>query len=220
MATAALFTLTDIWLTKVQNGKEVEILRGVNATFPDSGITCLTGPSGSGKSSLLRLLNRLDDPSRGTVAFRGQDVRQWDPIDLRRRVGMVLQTPVMLPGTVRENLEAGLRLRGGRLSDPAGWLARVGLPADVLERNARDLSGGEKQRVALARTLITQPEVLLLDEVTASLDPETAREIEALIVSAGIPAIWISHDIAQVERVGTRVFRLEAGELQEGGVSV
>lgn len=216
MAPSELFHLTDVWLERPrEDGAMQPVLRGVTLAIPDGGITCLIGPSGSGKSTILRLLNRLEDPTRGQVSFRGQDVRSLDPIALRRRVAMVLQTPVMLPGTVRANLEAGLRIRGESLREPGAWLERVGLSPDMLNKNARDLSGGEKQRVALARTLATQPEALLLDEVTASLDAKSAAAVEDLVVGLKLPAVWVSHNTEQVRRVAAHVLRLEGGRVDQ-----
>lgn len=216
MSSPQLFALVDVWKDHPEpNGQRHTVLHGIQVSFAAQGISCLVGASGSGKSTLLRLLNRLEDPDRGHVLFKDRDVCTLDPQDLRRRIGLVVQTPVMLPGTVRNNLEAGLRVRGLRLDDPAAWLTRVGLAANLLDRPAKDLSGGEKQRVALARTLATGPEALLLDEVTGSLDPDAATAVESLITGLKLPAIWVSHDMTQVERVATRVYRLEAGALRE-----
>ncbi|HEY3365690.1 MAG TPA: ATP-binding cassette domain-containing protein [Symbiobacteriaceae bacterium] len=211
---AELFTLEDIWLERPgEKGATQVILGGITGGIAVARITCLVGASGSGKSTLLRLLNRLEDPTRGRIRLRGQELTAADPFELRRRVGLVLQTPVMLPGTVRENLSAGLRIRGQSLPDPERWLERVGLPVSMLDRDARELSGGEKQRIALARTLVPGPEVLLLDEVTSSLDAEAAAGIEQLIQQLGVPVIWVSHDLNQVRRLADRVYRLQAGQL-------
>jgi putative ABC transport system ATP-binding protein len=210
-----LFRLTDVWMERALENHTQEVLRGITLAIPAEGISCLIGPSGSGKSTILRLLNRLEDPTRGQIAFRGQDLKSLDPLDLRRRAGQVLQIPVMLPGTVRDNLEAGARVRGQTLPDPGTWLEQVGLSPAMLTKDARDLSGGEKQRVALARTLATRPEVLLLDEVTASLDPDSAAGVEQLILGLNLPAVWVSHDMAQVGRVARHVYRLDAGILRE-----
>jgi putative ABC transport system ATP-binding protein len=215
----ALFSFRDVYVERSdQNGQVRAVLRGVTIEVPAAGISCIVGPSGSGKTTLLRLLNRLEEPTRGTIALRGVPLDALDPMAVRRRVGMVLQTPVMLPGTVRDNLEAGLRLQGRTAPDPGGWLERVGLSRQMLERDARSLSGGEKQRVSLLRTLMTEPEALLLDEVTASLDESSAAMIEALIVDSGLPALWVSHDTDQVRRVASRVYRLEGGSLKEEAV--
>jgi len=216
MPSPHLFTLVNVYKERPdQYGQRHPVLQGLTVNFRARGISCLVGASGSGKSTLLRLLNRLEDPDRGAVLLLGQDVRTLNPLDLRRRVGLVVQTPVMLPGTVRDNLEAGLRIRNVSLDDPASWLERVGLPPEMLGRAAKDLSGGEKQRVALARTLATRPEALLLDEATGSLDPDAAAAIESLVVRLGLPAVWVSHDMAQVERVATHVYRLESGVVRE-----
>jgi putative ABC transport system ATP-binding protein len=215
----ALFSFRDVCVERSdQNGQVRAVLRGVTIEVPAAGISCIVGPSGSGKTTLLRLLNRLEEPTRGTIALRGVPLPALDPLAVRRRVGMVLQTPVMLPGTVRDNLEAGLRLQGRTARDPGRWLERVGLSRQMLERDARSLSGGEKQRVSLLRTLMTEPEALLLDEVTASLDESSAALIEALIVESGLPALWVSHDMDQVRRVASRVYRLEGGSLKEEAV--
>lgn len=213
---SSLFTLDGVSLYRPDREGQVRpILQDVSLSIPDRTITCIIGPSGAGKSTLLRLLNRLEEPSHGSVAYRGQAVTAIAPTVLRRRVGLVLQTPVMLPGTVRQNLEAGLSLQGRSLPNPEEWLRRLGLSPGVLDRPAADLSGGEKQRVSLARTLVTESETLLLDEVTASLDPDSAAVVEGLVLQSGLPAVWVSHDPAQVRRVAGRILRVENGSVEE-----
>ena len=179
-----------------------EILHGVSLSVAPAAVTVLAGPSGAGKSTLLRLGNRLDIPSAGSVRFRGQDSAAIDPRELRRRVGMVFQKPVPFAGSVRTNLKVGAPLAGDE--ELARTLERVGLEASVLDRVADDLSGGEAQRMCIARTLLTQPEVILMDEPTSALDHENRLGIEHLakeLAQEGIGILWVSHDLSQVRRI-------------------
>ena len=181
-------------------------LRDVVAEVPDAGITALVGPSGSGKSTLLRLCNRLEVPTAGRVLLRGRDVATTDPLRLRRQVGMVFQRPTPFPGTVRDNL----RVAAPDISDADAreTLESAELPAAFLDRTATELSGGEAQRVCLARTLLTQPEVLLMDEATSSLDPASRHALERLarrLSDRGVRVLWVTHDFAQVRRVADHV---------------
>ena len=166
------------------------VLRDVDATIPRHVITVLVGPSGGGKTSLLRLLNRLDDPVRGDILLDGSPIVDYAVSQLRRRVALVFQTPVMFPGTVADNLAVAAELGGGHdgqsdqfdQSDHFDQQAnRVMLLAELdpslLERPGGELSVGQQQRVNLARALMTSPEVLLLDEPTSALDPETSRSL-------------------------------------------
>jgi putative ABC transport system ATP-binding protein len=184
----------------------------------------IVGPSGSGKSSLLRLLNRLDEPTSGTVYLDGVDYRQVAPRDLRRRVGMVMQRPFLFPGTVAENLRFGPRQRGEELSDARveELLAGV-LLAGFAGRDVTNLSGGEAQRVSFARTLANSPEVLLLDEPTSALDEEAKREVEGVIrrigSEQGIPCVLVTHDVAQAVRLAGRALILEQGQVVRTGVA-
>jgi putative ABC transport system ATP-binding protein len=176
------------------------------ASVPACGVTVIAGPSGSGKSTLLRCANRLEVPVSGRVLFRGDDVAGLDPLTLRRRVGMVFQRPTPFPGPVRENLAVA---RPG-ITDPeaVAMLARVGLAADFVDREATELSGGEAQRVCLARTLVTGPEVVLMDEVTASLDPVQRFGLEDLagdLADAGVVVVWVTHDLEQLRRIADHV---------------
>jgi putative ABC transport system ATP-binding protein len=174
----------------------------------------IVGPSGSGKSSLLRLLNRLDEPTHGTVYLDAADYRSIAPRALRRTVGMVTQRPVMFPGSVADNVRFGPLQHGETLADDAvrALLGRVGLP-DFSARDAAQLSGGEAQRVSLARTLANQPTVLLLDEPTSALDEESKAGIESLIQGLALTCVLVTHDVAQARRLATRIVTMTKGRL-------
>jgi putative ABC transport system ATP-binding protein len=199
------------------------VLDQVTAQVPASGVTCLVGRSGSGKSTMLRLCNRLEVPTAGTVRFRGDDIARLDPLAHRRRVGMVFQRPTPFPGTVRDNL---LVARPEATQDQLeAALDRAALPMGFLSRVADDLSGGEQQRVCLARTLITEPEVLLMDEPTSALDEDATLELERLAcglacASAPVPVLWVSHDRAQVERIAERRIVIDGGRVVDDAPEV
>ena len=175
-----------------------EVLADVHLEVPGSGITAVLGPSGSGKSTLTRLTNRLLDPTSGTVELRGADVRSLDVLELRRTVGMVFQRPTLFDGTVRDNLAAtGVQ----DLAEHEAMLDTVGLEAAFLDRAGDTLSGGEAQRVCLARALLMRPSVLVADEPTASLDHESVLMLERLardLADGGVPILWVTHDLAPV----------------------
>ncbi len=192
-------------------------LRDVNGCISAAGVTALVGPSGSGKSTLLRCCNRLEVPSEGVVRFRGTDLAALDVLALRRRVSMVFQRPTPFPGTGRDNLlVADPTIDDARARD---LLARVQLGEEFLDRNATQLSGGEAQRLCLARSLAVEPEVVLMDEVTSSLDPPTRRALEDLtrtIADAGIPIVWVTHDLAQARRLADATIVVVRGHIAEG----
>jgi putative ABC transport system ATP-binding protein len=181
-------------------------------------VLAIVGPSGSGKSSFLRLLNRLDEPTGGTVRLNGQDYRELAPQELRRRVGMVMQAAYLFPGTVAANVAFGPRQHGQSLCPEqiATLLQRVGLQG-YQERDVSHLSGGEAQRVSLARTLANAPETLLLDEPTSALDEASARAIEDLLAGIirerGMTCVVVTHNTAQARRMADRTMMLEAGRL-------
>ncbi|MFS8480873.1 MAG: phosphate ABC transporter ATP-binding protein [Acidimicrobiia bacterium] len=190
------------------------ILDGIDLEIPARGITVLLGPSGAGKSMLLRLLNRLEVPTAGEVRFRGRPVQEIDPLELRRRVGMVFQRPTPFPGTVRENL---LVAEPGATEDEMARVLRAArLDPEFLDRDADELSGGEAQRMCLARTLLTRPEVLLMDEPTSALDPEARRGLERTaqrIARRGRPMVWVTHDLEQAQRLADEVVVLVGGRV-------
>lgn len=194
------------------------VLEDVDADVPPATVTALLGPSGAGKTSLLRCLVRLDEPAAGSVTFDGDDVQGLDACVLRRRVALVAQSPVMLPGTVRDNLAYGLDEPGDPELTEA--LVAAGLAAEFLDRDAARLSGGEAARVAVARALARSPRVLLLDEPTASLDGHAAAGIEALLVrmaARGLAVVVVTHDVAQARRVASRAVHLARGRVEHEG---
>ena len=212
---APLFSFEDV----VVEVGAVRILDGVSASIPAAGITCLVGRSGSGKSTMLRLCNRLEVATGGVVRFRGDDVLLLEPLAHRRRVGMVFQRPTPFPGTVRENLLVACPAADDALF--ASSLARAGLTEGFLERVADDLSGGEQQRMCLARTLVTEPEVLLMDEPTSALDDDATRLLEDLASGLAcaanpVPILWVSHDRAQVERIAEHRIVVDEGRVIDG----
>lgn len=189
------------------------VLRDVTARLP-VGASSIAGPSGSGKSTLLRLLNRLADPDSGRVAYEGRDVRELDPLALRREVCLVPQLPALIDGTVHDNVAYGPRLAGHSF-DARSCLELAGLDPDFEERDASRLSVGEQQRVMLARALALEPRVLLLDEPTSALD-RAAREavegtLQRLRARTAISIVLVTHDMDQARRLAEYVVRIDAG---------
>jgi putative ABC transport system ATP-binding protein len=201
----------------VAGGEGQPVLAGIDLDIAREGITVIVGPSGAGKTTLLRLCNRLDVPSSGRVLFDGHDVVELDPRTLRRRVGMVFQQPVLFGGSVRDNLcVACPDADDQRL---AAALDLVALSDRFLDRRAAELSGGEAQRVCLARTLLTEPDALLMDEPTSALDAENRSAIEQLtldLVARGVTVVWVTHDLTQARRLAGRLVVIEEGRLATG----
>lgn len=190
------------------------LIKELSLQINASGITMVIGPNGAGKSLLLRLLHGLLTPFSGRIEWGGLQAG----LDVTRRQGMVFQKPVLLRRSVLANINFVLRARGSR-SGCSGeeWLDRVGL-AKQAKQPARLLSGGEQQRLALARALATNPEVLFLDEPTASLDPASVHALEAIVrdvAQSGTKVIFVSHDISQARRLADDVVFLNHGQVTE-----
>ena len=206
------------------------ILDDISVDVERGSALTLVGPSGSGKSSLLRCLNRLEEPTAGVVRFCGRPIIQLDPRELRRRAALVQQAPVLFEGTVRDNLmvhapSAALDASGSRLREA---LTEVGLDLALLERDAVMLSGGERQRVTIARALLRDPQVLLLDEPTSALDPPNAMLVVETICrlrdTRGLTIVAVTHTPELVRRLGGALLYLVKGRVQayepvhDGGV--
>jgi ABC-type methionine transport system ATPase subunit len=192
-----------------------EILAGVDALVPDGEVTAVVGPSGAGKSTLLRAINRLIEPSSGDVFLDGVPTSNLDPLELRRRVGMVFQIPALFGASVEEAVLYGARL-AGRNAGAGRLLEVVGLDPSLAGRNPQTLSVGQQQRVSVARALALEPEALLLDEPTSALDEAARHKIEELVrdlnARLGLTMVFVSHDLSQVERVADRVVLLADGK--------
>jgi putative ABC transport system ATP-binding protein len=196
----------------------VTVLDGINAEIAPGRCTALAGPSGAGKSTLLRLLDRLEEPSSGRVLLRGRPLPSYDVLEVRRRVGLVQQAPILLGATVLEDLRTG---RPALSEDEAvELLRRAGLGDQALDRATASLSGGEAQRLCLARALAVGPEVLLLDEPTSALDAVAAMSVERVVralVADGLTAVLVSHDLRQAKRLADDVVVLRGGRVEEIG---
>jgi tungstate transport system ATP-binding protein len=206
-----------------------QVLQCIDLQICEGDVLCLIGPRGAGKTTLLRLLDLLEKPSGGELYFNGVNVTFSERLRLqvRRRMSFVLQKPIVFSGSVRDNIAYGLKWRG-----EASKLVRkkteyilelVGI-ADYADREAKTLSGGEMQLVALARALVTEPEVLFLDEPTANLDPVSGAKIEAilarLIESRKMTIVMATHDMAQGQRLANRIGVLMSGRLLQIGSPV
>lgn len=194
------------------------VLEAVSARFERERVTGVCGPSGAGKTSLLRCLNRLEEPHAGRVTIDDTDVRALPPIELRRRVGMIFQTPVLFEGGVRANLTYGL---DGIDDDVlAHSLESAGLSASFLERDSPALSVGQAQRVCIARALVRRPQALLMDEPTSALDKDAARRIEDLIgrlVEERLTIVLVTHNLEQARRVASDAILLVDGRVTASG---
>lgn len=193
----------------------VRLLDNITFEIPAGGVTAVTGPSGSGKSTLLRCCNLLESPSSGRILYRGSDLADADPLALRREVAMVFQRPTVFAGSALDNLRAAAPDLSE--SDAADLLVEVGLDPEMLHREADNFSGGEAQRLCLARALATGPQVILADEATSALDDDATRVLENLIrtvltTQRNITVLWVSHSAGQVARIADHVIRIESGK--------
>jgi tungstate transport system ATP-binding protein len=213
-ARSAILPLETRNLTFIARGRR--LIDGIDLRLEAGRRTVIMGPNGAGKSLLLRLLHGLIDPSAGDVHWQGR------PADraMRRRQAMVFQRPVMLRRSVVANMLHALHANGLPRSDAKeraqAWLAHAGL-SGFADQPARTLSGGEQQRLALARALSLEPEVLFLDEPTASLDPASTLDIEELIQKAaasGTKIVLVTHDIGQARRIADEIIFLYRGRIE------
>lgn len=203
----------------------IHILKNITGSIPEGKITTLVGPSGAGKTMLFKLCNGLQSPGSGDIYIKNKHIDSYNPVELRRNVGIALQNATMIAGNVQKNLEIPRKLQGKDLSRERAkeLLKVVSLDEDFLHRNTKDLSGGQQQKLSVARTLVNKPEILLLDEITSSLDSISRQDIEKLIVDInreyGTTILWITHDLQQALAMGHYTWVMMDGEVVETGES-
>jgi putative ABC transport system ATP-binding protein len=192
-----------------------EILHQVTTSIPEKRIFTIVGPSGAGKSTFLRTINRLVETRSGEIRLDGKSVKEMEPVTLRKKVGMVFQIPLAFEGTVEENLLIGPRLNSMEPPDVSELMDMVGLSRSFLKRKANELSVGEQQRMCIGRAIANRPEVLLLDEPTASLDPDSARVVEDLILElkeiGQLTLVVVTHNVEQGKRIGDWTMLMNEG---------
>ncbi|MFH1700391.1 MAG: ATP-binding cassette domain-containing protein [Candidatus Zixiibacteriota bacterium] len=198
------------------------IIDSVSCEFNKNEIYSIVGPSGAGKTTLLRLLNRLDEKTSGDILFHNSPMESYPVLELRRRIAKTFQIPYLFPGTVLDNLAYGLPEGNDSHSTTlAGFLDMVGLDPQLINADPEKLSVGQKQRVALARSLVMEPEILLLDEPTSALDPGAARTIEKLLLrlnqELALTLIIVTHNFGQALRMGGNSLIIADGRLIESG---
>lgn len=187
------------------------------------GIQVILGPSGSGKTTLLRLLNRLESPDEGRIFMDGQDISTIAPRELRQKVSMVFQVPALFRSTVKDNILFGPRLLKKELSDSgiASLMKSVGLESIELDRDVQSLSVGQQQRIAFARALANDPDVLLLDEPTSALDPSASKNLLNMVKTINkemhLSIIVVTHILQHAEYIADTVCLLVNGMLVEHG---
>lgn len=210
-------------LSKIHpNSRErVKLFSDITAVVEEATTIAVLGLSGQGKSTLLRIMGRLEVPDGGELWLNGKESHSWLAKQWRIQASYVAQQPVMLPGTVEDNLCTVSRLHARPFDRPLAseLMAAIGLAHINWDKPAEELSGGEKQRVALVRSLFLHPQVLLLDEVTSSLDTHNCRAVENLLFDwqkeEGTAFVWVTHDLRQAQRVSQAVWFMAEGTLLE-----
>lgn len=198
---------------------EKDILQNINVGFSAGDYVSIVGPSGSGKSTFLRLCCHLISPSEGRVLINQHDMLLENPVELRKKVSYCFQTPTLFGDTVQDNIAFPYSIRGRKIDDERVRLlfSRFRMEESVLTQNVKTLSGGEKQRIALIRTLLFKPEILLLDEVTSALDSENTAIVEEAILGLnreGITVLWITHSAAQSRKYANKLLTIENGQIK------
>ena len=217
--TAAIAERDGIWPVELESvhftAGDKRLVDGVSLRVTPGPVTAIMGPNGAGKSLLLRLIGGLIAPSQGRIRYGGE------PAVRGNRVAVVFQRPVVLRRSVRANLAHALKIYGVARGDRRGRideLLRLGQLESLADRPARLLSGGEQQRLAMVRALAARPDLILLDEPTASLDPQATAAIEALVreaASAGTKAVLVTHDRGQAGRLAEDIVFLHRGRVTE-----
>lgn len=199
------------------NGKS--ILNDFSVRIEKGEYISIVGPSGSGKSTFLKLCSHLISPSAGRILFESNDLMEQSPTEIRKRIGYCFQTPVLFGETVEDNLKYPYTIRKENMDQERvlSLFDRFNLSPGLIKEPVRGLSGGEKQRVALIRTLLFKPDILLLDEVTSALDVDNTAIVEEAVDSLnkqGITVLWVTHNPEQSKRWAGKLLKVENGQIK------
>lgn len=195
-----------------------EIIKGINLTVKKGDCISIVGQSGSGKSTFLKILSDLISPTEGAIYYNEKDYREIDPMELRKKISYCIQIPYLFGESVYENLAFPFQIRNMNVDEERilNLLKMLKLGGNYLNKSIDALSGGEKQRIALIRNLLSKPDILLLDEVTSGLDRENTQIVEKLIKKMneeGMTILWITHDINQSESIFNKRVHIDEGKI-------
>ena len=205
----------------MKNVRYKNILYVEDLEIEDNKITCIVGKSGGGKTTFLKLLNNMLGYDTGTIKFNNKDIMEYDPVELRRKVPMLPQNPVIFPGTIKDNFSITQKFAEKEAKNEQDYLKilkTVGLDKHSLDEDADKLSGGEKQRIALARILLLEPKILLLDEPSSALDEKTEKLIIEMVVdyikNKNGTLVMVTHSTQIAEKYGDRIVTINDGEIE------
>lgn len=195
------------------------ILKDISVSIEEGDYISIVGPSGSGKSTFLKLCSHLISPTSGEILFKGKIITDYNPTELRKTIAYCFQTPFLFGDTVMENIYFPFNIRSVKPDQKRinELFSIFNMSTDYLDKDSRNLSGGEKQRISLIRSLLFTPEILLLDEITSALDIENAKIVEHVIDSLnkkGITVLWITHNLEQSRKYANKVLSIESGEIK------
>lgn len=191
----------------------------MSIAFSPGDFVSIVGPSGSGKSTFLRLCCHLISPTEGKILFHGKDMLEIDPVKIRKKIGFCFQEPILWGDTVEENIKFPYDIRNQKTDykKTSVLLDRLHLDNSYLKHDVKNLSGGEKQRIALIRTLLFEPEVLLLDEITSALDDNNTELVENEIVRLnrkGVTILWVTHSDTQSRKYASKLLSIQDGQIK------
>lgn len=195
------------------------VLKNISVSIETGDFISIVGPSGSGKSTFLKLCSHLISPTDGSITYRGKNITDYNPTELRKSIAYCFQTPYLFGDTVTENIKFPFSIRNIKPDHKRvdELFSLFHMPTDFLNKDVKTLSGGEKQRIALIRSLLFKPEILLLDEVTSALDVDNTKIVENVITSLnkeGITVLWVTHNLEQSRKFANKLLTIEAGGIK------
>ncbi|MCY6370060.1 ATP-binding cassette domain-containing protein [Clostridium ganghwense] len=201
------------------NDGKKNILKDINLKIENRDFISIVGPSGGGKSTLLKLISHLISPTEGSIHYKGNNILEYAPTELRQHCAYCYQNPHLFGNTVLENLSFPYEIRGKEVDFEKIYelLALFKMDKNYINKNVDKLSGGEKQRLALIRTLTFNPEILLLDEITSALDVDNTIIVENIIKELnkkGVTVLWITHNLEQSKKFANKLLTIEEGKIK------